>query len=171
MMETNKSLVFRPMNPGEESRVMNLVLRVFTEFVAPQFSPQGIAEFEKFVRSDAMAERARAGNPILLAASRQSIHGVIEMRENSHIALLFVEKSLQRKGIARELVHRGIEICRKRNPEILRITVNSSPNACEAYQKMGFRRMGDESVQNGIRYIPMELLLEHNNNDLTVNQG
>lgn len=160
-------MAFRPMKPGEEPLVVDLVLRVFTEFVAPQYSREGIAEFEKFVCINALAERSQAGNPVLLATSGQTIHGVIEMRENSHIALLFVEKSRQRNGIARELVRKAIEICRERNPDIRRITVNSSPNACEAYKKFGFRSIGEETVQNGIRYIPMELSFDPDSGNQT----
>jgi predicted GNAT family N-acyltransferase len=70
-----------------------------------------------------------------------------------------VEKSHQRKGIAKELLLRSIEICRKRKPDIKRITVNSSPNAFGAYKKMGFKAIGDEKVVNDIRFIPMVLLL------------
>jgi GNAT superfamily N-acetyltransferase len=91
------------------------VLRVFVEFIAPQFSQEGIAEFIKFACSNALADRFRAGNFILLAESEQSIIGVIEIRENDHVALLFVEKSHQRKGIAKELLLRSIETCRKRS--------------------------------------------------------
>ena len=72
------------------------------------------------------------------------------------------KKSHQRKGIAKELLLRSIEICRKRKPDFSRITVNSSPNAFGAYQKMGFKATGDEKVVNGIRFIPMELQLENN---------
>jgi GNAT superfamily N-acetyltransferase len=76
--------------------------------------------------------------------------------------LLFVDKSHQRKGIARELLKRSIEICRKRKSDIQRVTVNSSPNAVTAYQKIGFKDIEDEKVVNGIRFIPMELILNNN---------
>ena len=160
-MTANKTPIsYRTMKHGEETAIVDLVLRVFAEFIAPQYSQEGIAEFKKFACTNALADRFRAGNLILLAESGQGIIGVIEIRENDHVAKLFVEKSHQRKGIAKELLLRSIEICRKRKPDINRITVNSSPNAFGAYQKMGFKAMGDEKVVNGIRFIPMELSLE-----------
>jgi GNAT superfamily N-acetyltransferase len=116
----------------------------------------------KFVRADTLADRWKAGNLVLVALSGQRIVGAIEMRENSHITLLFVEKPFQRKGIARELFRRACAICRKRNPDIRRITVHSSPNAFVAYQKVGFTGIEDEKVKHGIRFIPMELLLAGN---------
>ena len=147
------------MKPGEQARVVDLVLRVFAEFVAPLYSQEGVAEFKKFVCADALADRYGAGNLFLLAESGRRIIGVIEMRKDSHIALLFVEKSFQRKGIGGELFRRSVEICRRRNPDIQRITVNSSPNAFAAYQKIGFKGIEEEQVKNGIRFIPMELIL------------
>ena len=159
------------MKSGEQAAVVDLVLRVFTEFVGSQYSQEGVAEFKKFASADALADRFRAGNLFLLAESAQRIIGAIEMREDSHIALLFVEKSLQRKGIARELLQRSIEICRKRNPDIRKITVNSSPNAFAAYQRIGFKAIEKEQLQNGMRFIPMELVLDDDKSSHPVNSA
>lgn len=155
-------ITFRPMKPGEEACVVDLILRVFTKFVAHQFSQEGIAEFKKFIRSDALSERMRAGNIMLLAESGHKIIGFIEVRENNHIALLFVESLYQCRGVGKELIRRSIKICKSRKPELHRITVNSSPNAYNAYQKYGFIATDDEKVKNGIRFIPMALILENN---------
>ena len=150
------------MKPGEESAVVDLVLKVFYEFVAPHYSNEGVEEFRRFVRADALADRLKNGNLVILAKSDRKIIGVIEMRENSHIALLFVKKSFQRKGIAKDLLLRSIGICKKRKPDLQKITVNSSPNAFTVYQKIGFKGVEDEKVINGIRFIPMELILTEN---------
>jgi GNAT superfamily N-acetyltransferase len=171
MIANQIPISYRTMKHGEETAVVDLVLRVFDEFIAPQYSQQGIAEFKKFACANTLADRFRAGNLILLAESGQGIIGVIEIRENDHIAKLFVEKSHQRKGIAKELLLRSIEICRKRKPEINRITVNSSPNAFGAYQKMGFTGVRDEKTVNGIRFIPMVLALENNDSSQPQNSA
>lgn len=161
MRSGSASISYRPIKPGEEAGVIDFVLKIFTEFVAPQYPPEGVAEFKKFVCRDALADRLTAGDIVLLAESGYKIIGVIEIRDNNHIALLFVENSFQRKGIAKELIRRSVGVCRKHKPEIQRITVNSSPNAFTAYQKIGFRTVEDEKVVNGIRFIPMELTLEN----------
>jgi GNAT superfamily N-acetyltransferase len=159
------------MKLGEETDIVDLIVRVFHEFVAPQYSREGVTEFRKFVRAEDLADRFKAGNPIILAQSEGKIVGAIEMRENSHIALLFVEKSHQQNGIAKELCRRAIEVCRKRNQNLQRITVNSSPNASSAYQKIGFICVGNEKTVNGIRFFPMELLLENYDNSQSVNSA
>ena len=91
-----------------------------------------------------------------MAASGRTIIGVIVIRADSHIALLFVDKPYQRKGIARELVIRGIDACRRRTPNLKKITVNASPNAVAAYERIGFQCLDEEKTINGIRFVPME---------------
>jgi len=145
------------MQAGEEARITDLVMKVFDEFVAPGFSEEGIAEFKKFVDTDALAKRHAAGNILLVAESDRNIIGIIAMRDNSHIALLFVKKTYQRKGIARRLVQQGVAICRQNNPALNIVTVNASPNAVTAYEHIGFRKVAEEQEKNGIRFIPMEL--------------
>ncbi len=172
LMQSNETAIsFRPMKPGEEASIVDLVLTIFSEFVAPQYSREGIAEFEKFVCPDVLADRLRTGNLILLAESGQRIVGVIEIRDNSHIALLFVEKSHQRKGIAKELIRRAIKIIMNRKPDIQRFTVNSSPNAFTAYRRIGFAGIEEEKLKNGIRFIPMELIIENNGGSQPVNSA
>ena len=153
---------FRPLKPGEVTKAVDFVLKVFTECVALQFSQEGIAEFKTFVCTDAMTERLKAGNILLVAESGQNIVGFIEIRENKHIALLFVEGAHQRKGIGKELIRRSISLCRQHKPDIRRVTVNSSPNAFISYQKFGFEGVEGEKVVNGIRFIPMEFIIEDN---------
>jgi len=147
------------MEPGEEAGVIDLVSKIFDEFVAPLYSQEGVSEFMKYLRVAELTERLKAGNFVLLAKSGSDIIGVVEVRENSHIALLFVEGSHQKIGTGKELLKRAIETCKTRNPDTHRITVNSSPNAVTAYQNMGFNATKQEQVVNGIRFVPMELSL------------
>ena len=145
------------MEPGEEAGVIDLVSTVFNEFVAPLYSQEGVSEFMKYLRGDELAQRIRSGNFVLLAKSDVDIIGVVEVRDNSHIAMLFVKGSHQKKGIGKELLKMAVEKCKTRNPDIHKITVNSSPNAVSAYRTMGFNALEREQVVNGIRFTPMEL--------------
>jgi GNAT superfamily N-acetyltransferase len=156
----NTQISFREMIPGEETDVVDLVLNVFSEFVAPHFSEGGILEFKKFVNTSALEERFQSGNPIIVALFKNEIIGVIEIRDNSHIALLFVGKPYQKKGVAKKLFGEVIKICREKNPDIQKFTVNSSPNAYAAYQKFGFKGENAIKTVNGIRFIPMEFELK-----------
>ncbi len=44
-------------------------------------------------------------------------------------------------------------------PGVRELTVNASPNAVLAYERLGFTPAGPEQTVNGIRFIPMALAL------------
>jgi ribosomal protein S18 acetylase RimI-like enzyme len=147
------------MRPGEESEVFNLVFRTFTEFIAPHYSRAGVLEFLKYIRPGSLLGRLQKEHFVLLAIAQRKIIGIIEVRGNSHISLLFVDKQFQKRGIARELLRRTLRICVKEKPDLSKITVNASPNSVRIYQRLGFRPAGSEQVKRGIRYTPMTLTL------------
>ena len=62
----------------------------------------------------------------------------------------------QRQGIAKRLLDEALEIC-KSKIDLSEMSVNSSPNAVEAYSKLGFKINEQEQLKNGIRFIPMKL--------------
>ena len=76
---------------------------------------------------------------------------MLHLRAPRHVAMLFVRSSLQRSGIARALLASAGDV----NCEF---TVNSSPNAVAAYERLGFRVTGSEQCVHGIRFIPMQRL-------------
>jgi ribosomal protein S18 acetylase RimI-like enzyme len=147
------------MKPGEESEVFDLVFRTFSEFIAPHYSRAGVLEFLKYIRPGYLLERLQKDHFFLLATAQRKIIGIIEVRENSHISLLFVDRQFQQRGIARELLRRTLRICLKKKPDLSKISVNASPNSVRIYQRLGFRPAGSEQVKRGIRYTPMTLTL------------
>jgi predicted GNAT family N-acyltransferase len=155
--EEPKDIVYRTMQPGEEKTACSLVSRVFNSFVAPQYSQEGVDEFLKFADPDAMAARTQANHLVIVAETNSDIVGMIEMRDGEHICLLFVDEAFQRRGIARELLRKALETCARNQPCQAAITVNSSPNAVEAYQRLGFQMTGTEQLKSGIRFVPMTL--------------
>ncbi len=62
------------MKAGEETGIVDLVLKVFTEFVAAEHTLEGVKEFMKYVRNDDLRNRIRAGNLVLLAESGTKYH-------------------------------------------------------------------------------------------------
>jgi ribosomal protein S18 acetylase RimI-like enzyme len=147
------------MKPGEESEVFDLVFRTFTEFIAPHYSRAGVLEFLKYIRPGYLLERLQKDHFFLLATAQRKIIGIIEVRESSHISLLFVDRQFQQRGIARELLRRAFRMCLKKKPDLSKITVNASPNSVRIYQRLGFRPAGSEQVKRGIRYTSMTLTL------------
>lgn len=144
---------YRFMRPGEEAEVCDLVERVFNELVAPDYGPEGIAEFFRFCNPPALAQRAGPEQVVVVAEEGAELVGMIEMMRNDHIAMLFVRHRGQ--GIAKELLRMGIMECHRRRPEVRQITVNSSPFAEPVYRRMGFNATGPLQKTKGIIFVPM----------------
>jgi GNAT superfamily N-acetyltransferase len=155
------SIQYRLMQAGEEQEVCALVIRVFNEFVAHQYSDNGIQEFLKYVQPPYLSKRCQEDDFVFLAISGGRIVGMIELVENSHISLFYTEGERQGTGIGTELLRKALQICVRDEPTIKGITVYSSPNAVSIYEKLGFSRMEPEQVKNGIRFVSMKLEILH----------
>ena len=150
---------YRKMRQGEESLIFRFVSRVFNEFVAPEFSQEGIDEFMKYIRPDELTIHIRKNHFILIAEFSSEIIGVIAVRDYNHIALFFVDTLFQRRGVGRELLRNALDTCRWNDLSLSQITVNASPNSINAYESMGFQPTDSEQCVNGIRFVPMNLRL------------
>jgi GNAT superfamily N-acetyltransferase len=134
---------------------LDLVWTVFLEFEAPDFSPQGIEEFKKFISFDSMMKQFENEEIIFWGCIfNNEIAGVIASRGSSHICLLFVNKEYHRQGIGKRLFHTVLEDY-KRKSNCNTITVNSSPYAVEVYHRLGFVDLDQEQTVNGLRFTPM----------------
>lgn len=156
-MEHN--IVFREIHSGEEDVVCKIVIDCFNQFIAPGYSDEGIREFTNYVKPDLLRKRLKNGNYSFVALDKDEIVGVIEMRNISHISLLFVKKEYQKMGIAKKLLELSIDKSKNINHSIIVIEVNSSPYAVKIYEHMGFITIDVEQVVNGIRFVPMNLTL------------
>ncbi len=149
----NDSISYRPMAMGEEPQVFELVERVFNEFVRDDFPREGIEEF--FRAAGSMIFDHSADHSVLVAVALDKVVGMIDMKDNRHISLFFVDKAHHGKGIGRGLLHHAIERCLLRAPENGSIDVNASLYSVPIYEKFGFRRTKPEQTINGIRFVEM----------------
>ena len=148
-------IVYRPMTPDDAEAVSRLILDAFAQFIAGEYSDEGRAEFTRHVQPEALVERARSNHVMLMAMAGESLAGVIDLRDNDHVSLLFVDSRFQRHGIAGELLARALSVARPAKPGLDRVTVNSSRFGVPIYEKLGFRQTGPERSVNGIVFIPM----------------
>jgi len=155
----DETLTYRPLSAEDILEVSELVTRVFNEFVAPEYSSKGVQEFHCYIQPSAFRARAQTNHFSLITLEQDKVVGVIEMRDHNHIALLFVAPEFQRRGIAKELLHRALQICRANEPRLWEISVNSSSYAVPIYERLGFRRVGGRQIRNGIGFFPMVLKL------------
>lgn len=145
----------RKLSIGEMEKAHTFVVSVFDEFVAPLFSSEGISQFKSFIDPSHLEDLLQDNGFMLIAELDHEIVGVIAMRDWSHIFLLFVDGKQQRKGIAKMLLDEALQRCKDGGDLPEKVTVNSSPNAVEAYRRMGFVQTAEEEIRQGIRAVPM----------------
>ena len=140
---------------NEYNNLRTLVKDTFNEFVAPDFSEEGRLEFLRFIENDENLNSL----DIFGYYIEDILIGVIGMRDNlSHISLFFVGKMFQRHSFGKKLLETVIE---KTTADV--ITVHSAPNSVNAYKYMGFKQVGDEIIENGIKFVPMEYKINRQN--------
>ncbi len=149
----------RPMSPGEEVEVVNLVARSFNEFIAPDFPEEGIDEFFSYANPRALRKRSDGNHFVLVAESGGVITGMIEIREMRHVSMLFVDKSFHRRGIGKGLLNTALERIESESRPPKKLTVHSSRFAVPFYESLGFVRSGEEKVIHGVIHVPMALAL------------
>jgi GNAT superfamily N-acetyltransferase len=153
----NESWIIRSMHKGEEIEVFDLVQRVFDEFIAPLYTQEGIDEFFRYAQADALAQRSQNNHFVLLAIVAGQPVGMIEIRDNHHVSMLFVDRSFQHQGISRELLRQALNECHKHKPDLGQVTVHAAPNSVLIYERLGFRPVSSEQVINGMRFTSMIL--------------
>jgi hypothetical protein len=150
--------LIKELGKTEIKQALDLVNRVFSEFVAVDYSEHGNKTFNDYlkVKYEEVINDVQAGHKRIWAyCQNDEIVGVIATRDISHIALMFVDKKHHRQGIAKQLYSTVLSEIRK-NAEIAQVTVNSSPYAVEVYERLGFVKTDELQEKDGIIYVPMK---------------
>ena len=155
------SISIRSMKPGEEEGVCRLVRKVFLDFVAPLYEQEGVEEFLRYADPVLMAKRIQSNHFALIAEENEKLIGAIEMRDFNHISLLFVAREMQRQGIGKQLLQEVLTIARRYEPDLSEVEVHSSPNAVDAYERLGFQAVGSAKLEHGICFIPMRMRIDN----------
>ena len=138
----------RKLESIETKSALDLVMKVFMEYEAPDYTEEGVEEFKKTMQDeDYLSKLCMYG-----AFADERLIGVIATRsEGTHVALFFVDSDFHRKGVGRSLFQTVLDDC---DSDL--ITVNSSPYAVPVYKKLGFTETDTEQTVNGLRFTPME---------------
>ena len=152
----NDNILIRTINENEWEEAMNLAWDTFILYEAPEYTKEGITSFRNFVRDPILKTLFIEGKYNVLAAFNNNIIvGIIGVRNETHISLVFVDSEYHKKGIARRLVEKTFERTYEKYGK-REMTVNSSPYAVGFYHKMGFVDTDIEQTTDGIRYTPMK---------------
>lgn len=140
-------MITRELRLQEYGTALDLAWHVFERFEAPEYSAEGIVNFQKTIRDPEYPTRIRCYG----AFEGGALVGMLATRnEGTHITLFFVDEAYHRRGIGKALFALA-----RAEAEAEAITVNSSPYAVDIYQRLGFRATMPEQVMDGIRFTPM----------------
>ena len=138
---------------------MTLAWKTFMKFEADIYTDEGIQNFEDFITDTTLHRMFLMGvYQMFVALDRKQIVGMLTLRNNSHISLLFVDEKYHRRGLGRAFIEYLREYLLS-EAGISKVTVNAAPYGVAFYHKLGFQDLRPEEERDGIRYTPMEFVL------------
>ena len=143
-------ITIREASENDLSRIENICLQAFMLSIAPNVTDEGIAHFRSIASVEQLDSRRKNGSILLVCEQQHVICGVIELRNQAHLAMLFVDPVYQKKGVGRALVS---EILSYVSASIL--TVKASLPSVPAYRKYGFECDGPAEESSGLPYQKM----------------
>lgn len=150
-------ILVRPAYREEWDDAMALAWRTFMRFEAKDYTPEGIGSFQDFITDTVLHRMFVMGAYQLFGAyDNGKMVGMISLRNETHISLLFVDEKYHRIGIGRSLIEYVSDYVLNEEGHHL-ITVNAAPYATGFYHRVGFMDTDTEQINDGIRYTPMEL--------------
>lgn len=152
-------LSYRKLVEADLKELSELVWTVFSEFVAPYYSQEGIINYKKFIDPEHLKDNFNSRNMEFYGCfEEEKIVGVIAVRQINHICLFFIDKNYHGQGIAKKLFALVKNNIVNNNNTKKYITVNSSPYAVKIYERLGFNAIDEEQVKDGIRFTPMKYI-------------
>lgn len=149
----------RFINRDEWEDAMGLAWKTFLEYEGDVYPPEGIRSFEDFITDSALKRMFVMEAYQIMAAFREKrMVGMISLRNQTHISLLFVDGRYHKRGIGRALIMSLASYVKEQNGQ-KRLTVNASPYGAGFYHRLGFRDLGPRKEQDGIIFTPMVLNL------------
>jgi len=147
-------------HPGQEDMVYKLIKMVYDEYVSNDYSDEGNRFFYDWIQPSKIAKRQLNQTNIWIAFKDSELVGMIEIRDNKFISLLFVDKKYQGQGIAKRLFNESLREIIQRDSNLDKFYVHASPYSIPIYRKMGFIETDIMHEENGIKYLPMEMKIK-----------
>ena len=147
---------------GEEvTEALALATEVFLEFEAPDYKPEGIEVFRRFIQNAEFISKCKSGVcPIYAAFDAGKMIGMMGMRQDRrHITLAFTKKEYHRRGVATAIFRYLLTDILKEYPSLTEITLNSSPYGKPFYLHIGFLPLSEEKEIEGVRFTPMKYII------------
>lgn len=129
-----------------------LITSLEDTFAAPGTDTSERAPYRTSISTPAIAKRIRGDAFVYHVAERHgAIVGAVGIRERTHLYHLFVDASVQGRGLGARLWRHARAASGADGP----FTVNASHNAVGFYERLGFLPDGEPDRRHGIAFLPM----------------
>ncbi len=140
--------VVRELQSGETEAARTLIWETFLQFVAPEYSAEGVETFRKFLFDERLEN-----DTCFYGVFDPELQGVLIYRpEQKHICAFFVRNGKQGHGYGGALMRWFLEHVAK---DV--VTVNASSYGVPVYERFGFTVTDETQCKDGIRFTPMKL--------------
>ena len=131
-----------------------LVSEVSKVDVLPLFNAQGQQEYKQRVLPDLATALDDEKFVSVKAVANGKIVGFAALRSGNYLTHLFVANAAQGTGVGRDLLRFVLQ-----TTDANEISLRSSVNAVNFYRHHGFVATDQEAEFNGIRFVPMSLIV------------
>lgn len=151
-----QNIVIRPLYREEWDDAMALAWRTFNRFDAADYTKEGIISFQNFITDSVLHKMFILGSyQVFGAFENRKIVGMISLRNEIQISLLFVEAQYHKQGIGKALIeYLSNYVLNEEGHQ--KVKVNAAPYALGFYHKLGFYDVDVLKMSDGISYTPME---------------
>lgn len=96
---------YRSITDNEIDKALDLVLDVFMEFEAPEYTPEGVKSFiSDVIENESFKEDVRNGTfKTFIATTNENIVGVMTLRKETHIMLALLRLQKNRKNMESDM--------------------------------------------------------------------
>lgn len=111
-------------------------------------------EEQKISSKDELDDKDATSEHFLLFINERPV-ATARLTQDGHLGRLAVLKPLRGKGLAKKLLLRILEHCRR--IDLKQVRLNAQLNAVNLYAQLGFKVSGEEYDEVGIMHVPMQL--------------
>ena len=149
-------IVIRKAVMADWEETMAMTWRTFLKFEAKDYGMEGVDSFRNFISDPLLRRMFLLGTyHMFVATYHEKIVGMVSLRNENHISLLFVDEMYHKRGIGRRLIDTIGEFSREEYGKS-DITVNAAPYGLGFYKKIGFFITSSLMSNDGIKYTSMK---------------
>ena len=156
---TLSGMKIRPATLEDAEAIGDLIRSMSHLFLVSPNGEEATRFFASLEPASIVNSMREANRSYLVAEAKSNVVGMIMVRDGNYISQFFVAQASQGRGIGRELWLRA-KATALQDFGSNEFSVDSSLGAVRAYERLGFRKVGDRTVKNGFEFVAMRLTNE-----------